>query len=184
MELLRDVFAVTTLTLGLSFLTTSAFAQLPYGPDTCLQGYVWREAFPNDHVCVTPDTRAQAARDNGQAAARRHLGGGAYGPDTCRQGYVWREARPEDHVCVAPETRAQAAADNAQAAARRVRDQPVAPPPREPDRGQASQGQTTPPKTPTRELPSFWTTLPGMLTALGGLIGAIAVLVTAIRARH
>ena len=44
---------------------------LPNGPDTCKQGYVWREAFPNDHVCVTPQTRQQTQDDNSQAAQRR-----------------------------------------------------------------------------------------------------------------
>jgi hypothetical protein len=39
--------------------------------DTCRQGFVWREAFPGDQVCVTPRTRDQAAQDNSQAAARR-----------------------------------------------------------------------------------------------------------------
>jgi hypothetical protein len=92
---------------------------LPYGPDTCQQGYVWREAFPGDHVCVTPNIRTQAAMDNAQAAARREPNGGPYGPDTCKQGYVWREARPGDHVCVTPEVRAQTAADNALATERR-----------------------------------------------------------------
>ena len=24
----------------------------PYGPDTCIAGYVWREAFSGDDVCV------------------------------------------------------------------------------------------------------------------------------------
>ncbi|GCE18699.1 hypothetical protein KDK_24990 [Dictyobacter kobayashii] len=42
----------------------------PYGSDTCIQGYVWREAFANDHVCVTPQERSQAAYDNSQAANR------------------------------------------------------------------------------------------------------------------
>jgi len=82
---------------------------------TCATGYVWREAFQGDRVCVPPATREQAASENRQAAARREPGGGAYGPDTCRPGYVWREARPDDHVCVTPETRAQAAADNREA---------------------------------------------------------------------
>jgi len=36
----------------------------PYGPDTCLSGYVWRDAFDGDHVCVFPETRTQAAREN------------------------------------------------------------------------------------------------------------------------
>jgi hypothetical protein len=42
-----------------------------YGPDTCLQGYVWRDAVSGDHVCVTPATRDQAAQDNSLAASRR-----------------------------------------------------------------------------------------------------------------
>jgi hypothetical protein len=83
-----------------------------YGAGTCAQGYVWREASPSDHVCVTPDTRQQARNDNNQAAARRNPGGGASGPDTCIQGYVWREAFAGDHVCVPPQTRRQAAQDN------------------------------------------------------------------------
>ena len=97
-----------------------ALAVGDYGPETCQEGYVWREACgPDDHVCVTPTVRAQAAQDNGQAAARREPNGGPYGPDTCRPGYVWREAcGPQDHVCVPPATRAQAAQDNAQAASR------------------------------------------------------------------
>lgn len=129
MQPLRGIFTVIAVTLGSVCLTTPALAQSEYGPDTCRQGYVWREAFPGDHVCVSPDTRTQAARDNRQAAARRESNGGAYGPDTCRQGYVWREASPDDHVCVTPETRAQAAADNAQAAARRASPSAVQPAP-------------------------------------------------------
>jgi hypothetical protein len=87
--------------------------------DRCIVGFVWREASPTDHVCVGGATRAQAASDNAQAAARRQPGGGASGPDTCRQGFVWREAFANDHVCVTPATRSQAAADNQQTANRR-----------------------------------------------------------------
>lgn len=29
----------------------------PYGPKTCANGYVWREATPVDFTCVTPDIR-------------------------------------------------------------------------------------------------------------------------------
>jgi hypothetical protein len=86
---------------------------------TCIQGYVWREAVPGDHVCVTPETRAQAQYDNSQAPSRIDPNG-AYGPDSCIQGYVWREAVPGDHVCVTPETRAQAWYDNSQAPSRVV----------------------------------------------------------------
>jgi hypothetical protein len=67
---------------------TSEERRLPpgslYRSDTCRRGFVWREAFPNDHVCVPPDVRAQAARDNAAADARRQPFGGSYGPDTCR----------------------------------------------------------------------------------------------------
>jgi hypothetical protein len=87
--------------------------------DICRPGFVWREAFPGDRVCVTPETRARAQFDNSQAAARRDPKG-AFGPDTCIPGFVWREARPGDHVCVTPETRAQTAADNRAAPFRRV----------------------------------------------------------------
>ncbi len=76
----------------------------------CLQGYVWRRAYPGDYVCVTPGTRAQAAIDNAAAASRVASGGYA-----CQHGYVWRQVVPTDYVCVTPGTRAQAAADNAQA---------------------------------------------------------------------
>jgi len=42
----------------------------PYGPSTCIQGYVWREARAGDVVCVTPDERTQVAYDNSQAQSR------------------------------------------------------------------------------------------------------------------
>jgi hypothetical protein len=88
---------------------------LPYGPDTCISGYVWRGAYEGDHVCVTPETRDQAAADNAAAESRR-----VPGSADCVSGYVWRVARPEDLVCVTPETRDQTAADNAAASQRFV----------------------------------------------------------------
>ena len=89
-----------------------------FGPDTCIQGFVWREAVPNDHVCVTSQVRDQTRSDNAQAGARRSPTGGPFGPDTCIQGFVWREAFSDDHVCVSPQTRTQAAQDNSQATVR------------------------------------------------------------------
>ncbi|GHO74349.1 hypothetical protein KSD_21200 [Ktedonobacter sp. SOSP1-85] len=86
----------------------------PYGPDTCASGYVWREAFEGDHVCVTPEQRAQAKADNIQAQYRVNPQG-AYGKASCRTGYVWRESFVGDTVCVTPEQRAQTKADNAEA---------------------------------------------------------------------
>ncbi len=41
-----------------------------YGPQSCVYGYVWREAFGGDYVCVTPAQRSQVAYDNSQAIAR------------------------------------------------------------------------------------------------------------------
>jgi hypothetical protein len=104
---------------------------VPFGPDACKQGYVWREAFEFDHVCVSPSTRSQAWVDNAQAAARRQPSGGSYGSDTCRQGFVWREAdknnplmqgasAQSDHVCVLPAVRTQAASDNNAAPGRHI----------------------------------------------------------------
>ncbi len=102
----------------------------PFGPDVCAQGFVWREAYEFDHVCVPPPTRSKAWADNAQANARRAPNGGPFGPDTCKQGFVWREANKNnplnvpanghvDHVCVVPPTRSQAAQDNQLALGRR-----------------------------------------------------------------
>lgn len=98
-----------------------ACVALPYGPKTCLPGFVWREATPTDLVCVTPDVRAETAQENALAAARRSPSGGPYGPNTCLPGFVWREAYPGDVVCVPPPSRSRAAADNAQANGRLLR---------------------------------------------------------------
>ena len=84
----------------------------------CLQGYVWRQAYSGDYVCVTPATRAQAAADDAAAVSRVQSGGGAYGQYTCVQGYVWRQVVPDDYTCVTPALRAQAAYDNSQAGSR------------------------------------------------------------------
>jgi hypothetical protein len=86
--------------------------------DRCVQGFVWREAQPSDHVCVPVAERTDTRNENALAAARRRPGGGPFGPDTCRQGFVWREAFPGDHVCVPPASRSRAQASNAGAAQR------------------------------------------------------------------
>ena len=46
-----------------------------YGPHTCIYGYVWRDAFDGDDVCVLPAVRTQAALDNREAASRVVAGG-------------------------------------------------------------------------------------------------------------
>ena len=83
-----------------------------YGPDTCLEPWVWRDAWQGDHVCVPAATRDQNAADNAIAYSRTGANG------TCLPGFVWRQANASDHVCVTPERQTQTAFDNSQAANR------------------------------------------------------------------
>jgi hypothetical protein len=46
--------------LGAVPLGSTAASAQAYGKDTCSPGLVWREAFAGDHVCVTPEQRAEA----------------------------------------------------------------------------------------------------------------------------
>jgi hypothetical protein len=41
-----------------------------YGNETCINGYVWRQARTTDYVCVLPATRTQTWDDNAQAPYR------------------------------------------------------------------------------------------------------------------
>lgn len=82
-------------------------AKVDYGPYTCVNGLVWREAVPQDYVCVSPSWRQKTWDENARGASLRQPGGGAYGPDTCKQGAVWRETRPSDHVCVLFQSRSR-----------------------------------------------------------------------------
>ncbi|WP_261559385.1 hypothetical protein [Frankia tisae] len=100
--------------LGLAALVAAAVLPAPaalaagYAPDTCRTGYVWREATPADHVCVTPVTRSWTAADNRWSVqALRAAPGG------CASGYVRRRANAGDHACVTPATRSGVVADNA-----------------------------------------------------------------------
>ena len=92
---------------------------LPFGPDTCADGYVWRDAIPGDHVCVLPARRSLAATENANAGL--HVDpAGAYGPNSCIAGYVWREAYVGDVVCVVPARRTQVHQENAEGPSHRV----------------------------------------------------------------
>ena len=77
---------------------------LPYGPNTCSPGLVWREARVGDAVCVRPEDRTRTAAENARAAGEVDPQG-AYGPQSCRQGLVWRQAFDGDATCVTPDTR-------------------------------------------------------------------------------
>ncbi|HEY3900455.1 MAG TPA: hypothetical protein VGM54_17740 [Chthoniobacter sp.] len=81
------------------------------GQHTCVEGYVWRGAYPGDFTCVLPAVRQQAASDNAAAASNRVS---ATNP-ACHPGRVWREARPGDEVCVLPAVRTATAQQNADA---------------------------------------------------------------------
>lgn len=80
--------------------------------ERCLSGYVWREAGPNDIVCVPGASRDAVRQENAQAAARRRPDG------FCLQGFVWREAFPADRVCVPGSARTRVRQENAVAKAR------------------------------------------------------------------
>lgn len=112
--------ALAALTVGLSIAPVSA---QPNGPDTCIQGYVWREARPGDTVCVTPDVRATVAKQNSTPGANKDPNAGS-GPQSCSQGYVWREAFDGDTICVTPAFRQQMFDANAAASSRKVGNQP------------------------------------------------------------
>ena len=116
--LLGIVLFGVALVVSAALATAPARADGDFGWYTCLEGFVWRQATPDDRVCVTPGARARTLAANEQAEARR-VPDGPYGPDTCLDGYVWREAVDGDHVCVTPDERAQAADDNQEAEARR-----------------------------------------------------------------
>ena len=44
-----------------------------YGPNSCVMGFVWREAYVGDVVCVTPDRRTQVAQENAEGPSHRVL---------------------------------------------------------------------------------------------------------------
>jgi len=96
--------------VAVSALSAPALAPTPaaaqYGPDTCRPGFVWREAFPGDHVCVRLWVRSETRMDNANRA-RPHLRQWAVRQRICLARIV-----PGDHVCVPPETRERAAHDN------------------------------------------------------------------------
>ncbi len=108
--------------------------QPPEAAPPCPQGFVWREAFPGDYVCVTPQSRSQAARENSDPA----------GAEPCRPGTVWREAGPSDHVCVSVARRSAVAEENRRAVNGGAPPPapPPGPPPAQPGPGSAPSSYT------------------------------------------
>lgn len=99
---------------GISILSAgSAGGTAGWAPVPCASGYVWREAFAGDYVCVPPQTRTRTRQENAAAAQRA-----VPDSDRCVSGFVWREAVPADHVCVTPDIRTRTREDNRLAASR------------------------------------------------------------------
>lgn len=67
------------------------------GLDTCLSGFVWREATVNDLVCVPPDVRDQSLADRAAAEQGTNTTAG------CPEGLVPRNARADDTACTTEE---------------------------------------------------------------------------------
>jgi len=90
--------------------TPSANPVYHHGPNTCKNGFVWRNAFDGDVVCVGVGARTLARQEN-LAAARNTLPGRI----ECQNGFVWRVARPADLACVSPPARDRVALENREA---------------------------------------------------------------------
>jgi len=102
-----------------------------YGPDTCKQGYVWRDAtipapstdptfnYDGDRVCVDGAARAREKANNDHNPQHAAAATWTHGPNGCKVGWVWREADDWDWVCVTSETRQRTLDENSQAASHR-----------------------------------------------------------------
>lgn len=82
----------------------------------CKPGYVERHAGHSDRVCVSPQSRERAQKENARTAML--WGAGSYGPRTCAMGFVWREAFVGDLVCVREDIRTLVKQENQLAASR------------------------------------------------------------------
>jgi hypothetical protein len=82
----------------------------------CRPGFVWRQAGPDDAVCVGFLSRDRIALENRLAASRR-----TSDTATCRDGLVWREAFAGDTTCVTPWARKAVRIENALTAAQQLR---------------------------------------------------------------
>ena len=109
------IFTVCVLAIG-GWVIFSKFRNSTPEPvsGNCLDGYVYRLINPDDKVCVSQASKAQADADNAAAESRKIRN--TYKENECVTGFVWREAFTGDDVCVTPDVREQAAADNAASA--------------------------------------------------------------------
>jgi hypothetical protein len=106
--------------------------ELPYGPDTCKPGFVWRDAVRGDHICVTPERRQKVADDFHTAKSRAPAPSDlciyvedpiacARGQGPCLEGFVPRDVPGENViVCVDQKEADLIAQENANPNANRV----------------------------------------------------------------
>ncbi|MFD9520938.1 hypothetical protein, partial [Streptomyces sp. NPDC059979] len=85
-------------------VTSSSAGDPNSQPDgQCKPGYVYRDSFEGDGVCVTPEERDAAHTQNPNRQP---------GSNECKPGYVYRDSFEGDGVCVTPEERDAAHAQN------------------------------------------------------------------------
>jgi hypothetical protein len=120
-HVLTGLLAVAVAAAATVNTSTPASAQSIFGPDTCLYGYVWREATPADHVCVTSARRDTVAYEN-QLSPLLKNPSGPFGPESCKDGWVWREATASDRACVTSQSWTMVHNENATAGDRRAID--------------------------------------------------------------
>jgi hypothetical protein len=99
-------------------------ANVVVDPTACASGFTWRQASPDDLICVTPQARARTLQENTDAASRVDSNG-AYGQNSCKAGYVWREAYEGDLVCVTPAIRQIVREENRQGPSRLLKALPA-----------------------------------------------------------
>ncbi|WP_407841295.1 hypothetical protein ACE1OC_40630 [Streptomyces sp. DSM 116496] len=73
------------------------------GTGLCKSGYVYRDAWEGDGLCVTPQQRDAAHAQNPNRQP---------GSNQCAPGYVYRDAWEGDGTCVTPQERDKAHAQN------------------------------------------------------------------------
>ncbi|WP_053712778.1 hypothetical protein [Streptomyces sp. XY413] len=79
--------------------SASAHAKNPNrqpGTNQCQSGYVYRDSYEGDGVCVTPEERDKWHKFNPNRQP---------GTNQCKSGYVWRDAWDGDDTCVTPKER-------------------------------------------------------------------------------
>ncbi|GII31263.1 hypothetical protein Pmi06nite_47050 [Planotetraspora mira] len=88
-------------------VSPAAADPLPWGPYTCAQGFVWRQATADDLVCVYPSRRTDVAAENSGSPSHKLLN-----TMYCVPGYEWRLANPSDRACVTSIQRRMARMEN------------------------------------------------------------------------